>query len=446
MFGWRRRNRTGRKTGRSKKQQFKLDKESVLPNHFRCPISLDLMKDPVTLSSGITYDRESIEKWLEDGNFTCPVTNQVLRSFDRIPNHILRKMIQEWCQENQNSGVERIPTPKVPVTGTEVYEILSSIEASMKRLDQCGFLESLKKINKWGFESERNRKCIVDNGTATTLANAFVTFSSDDHHQSLESHNYNVLEEILSSLNWMFPLENDARKILGSKPSLNKLVLLMKRRDFLSTKNAILVVEELCYDQEFIEALVGIEEVQEVLVRFIKEPICHAITKASLMVIFSMVSSSNHDHERIKTQFAEMGLVTLVLNMLIDGEKHLNEIALGVFDRILDSKEGREAACGNDLTMPVLVKKILRVSELATEYSVSSIWKLSRIEKQSNEGRVLFEALQVGAFQKLVLLLQCGCGDSTKEKATQLLKLLNPYRAGLECIESSDFKNLKRSF
>ncbi|KAL5748720.1 hypothetical protein ACOSQ2_026017 [Xanthoceras sorbifolium] len=442
MFGWRRRKTTGRKTGR-KKQQFRLDKELMIPNHFRCPISLDLMKDPVTLSSGITYDRDSIEKWLEDGNFTCPLTNQVLRSFDRIPNHTLRKMIQDWCEENRNSGVERIPTPKVPITGTEVSEILRSIEASMQRLDQCGFLESLKKINKWGLESERNRRCIVDNGTAATLASAFDAFSSDD--QPLERH-YNVLEEILSALNWMFPLEDEARKFLGSKASLNMMVRLMNRNDFSSAKNAILVVKELCYDQEFVEALMGVEQVHEILVRFIKEPICHTITKASLMVIFSMVSSStsNH-HERVKKQFVEMGLVPLLLNMVIDGEKHLNEIGLGVFDRILDSKEGREAACENDLTVPVLVKKILRVSELATEYSVSSIWKLSRFEK-SHEGRVLFEALQVGAFQKLVLLLQCGCGDSTKEKATQLLKLLSPYRAGLECIESADFKNLKRSF
>ncbi|KAK1588761.1 hypothetical protein Q3G72_026749 [Acer saccharum] len=263
--------------------------------------------------------------------------------------------------------MERIPTPKVPVTGTEVYEILSSMEASMKRLDQCGFLESLKKINKWGFESERNRKCIVDNGTAATLANAFVAFSSDDDHQSLENVHYSVLEEILSSLNWMFPFEN-------------------------------------------------------------KCP----------------------EDPRIETFFEHVGFVDETSRFFVHEKCHFsalkNEIALGFFDRILDSKEGREAASGNDLTMPVLVKKILRVSELATEHSVSSIWKLSRFEKQSNERRVLFEALQVGVFQKLVVLLQCGCGDSTKEKATQLLKLLNPYRSGLECIESSDFKNLKRSF
>ncbi|KAE9621730.1 putative aminoacyltransferase, E1 ubiquitin-activating enzyme [Lupinus albus] len=31
---------------------------------FLCPISLEIMKDPVTISTGITYDRESIEKWL----------------------------------------------------------------------------------------------------------------------------------------------------------------------------------------------------------------------------------------------------------------------------------------------------------------------------------------------------------------------------------------------
>ncbi|GMJ03616.1 hypothetical protein like AT3G02840 [Hibiscus trionum] len=89
--------------------------------------------------------------------------------------------------------------------------------------------------------------------------------------------------------------------------------------------------------------------------------------------------------------------------------------------------------------MPVLVKKILRISELATEYSVSAIWKLSKYEE-----RVLMEALQVGAFQKLLLLIQVGCSDETKEKATELLKLLNPYRPGLECIDSLDFKDIKR--
>ncbi|KAL6175715.1 hypothetical protein ACLB2K_052354 [Fragaria x ananassa] len=110
----------------------------VIPKHFLCPISLDLMKDPVTLSSGITYDRQSIDTWLEAGNFKCPVTNQVLRNFDMIPNHTLRTMIQEWSSQNQRFGIHRVPTPRVPIMAVEVSEILYSITASARRVDQNG--------------------------------------------------------------------------------------------------------------------------------------------------------------------------------------------------------------------------------------------------------------------------------------------------------------------
>ncbi|EMS59928.1 U-box domain-containing protein 16 [Triticum urartu] len=46
------------------------------PPDFRCPISLDLMRDPVVSSSGQTYDRESITRWFGAGKSTCPKTGQ----------------------------------------------------------------------------------------------------------------------------------------------------------------------------------------------------------------------------------------------------------------------------------------------------------------------------------------------------------------------------------
>ncbi|KAM1232407.1 hypothetical protein ACFX13_042966 [Malus domestica] len=33
------------------------------PYHFKCPISMELMKDHVTISTGVTYERNNIEKW-----------------------------------------------------------------------------------------------------------------------------------------------------------------------------------------------------------------------------------------------------------------------------------------------------------------------------------------------------------------------------------------------
>jgi hypothetical protein len=142
VLGWRRR-RSPRHAGN--KHPGNADVELVIPNHFRCPISLDLMKDPVTSSSGITYDRESIETWLEARNFMCPATNQILRNFDQIPNHTLRKMIQEWCVESQNYGVERIPTPRTPVTPVEVSEICFSVKALAQLLEQLRCLELVQK-------------------------------------------------------------------------------------------------------------------------------------------------------------------------------------------------------------------------------------------------------------------------------------------------------------
>ncbi|XWS60820.1 hypothetical protein CRYUN_Cryun07bG0070200 [Craigia yunnanensis] len=435
MFSWRRK-KTRVRHG-DKKQQHK---ELEIPMHFLCPITLDLMKDPVTLSSGITYNRESIETWLENGNFTCPVTNQLLRSFDQIPNRSLMKMIQDWCIENRNYGVERIPTPRIPVTSAEVSELLFGIMDSNRRLDQCGCLDSVQKIKKWCLESERNKRCIIANETAGVLAIAFDAFASDSFER-----NANVLEEILCVLNWMFPLAKEAQLYLGSEASLRCMVWFLKCRDLSVQQNSMIALKELLScDQQYGEKLAAIDGVNEMLFKLIKNPICPSITKASLMVIFYMVSSSS-SNEKMKSKFVEMGLVSLLLEAIVESERSLCERALGVLDKLCDSKKGREVAYNDALAMPVLVKKILRVSELATEYSVSTIWKLSKYEKKYEE-RVLIEALQVGAFQKLLLLVQVGCGDETKEKATELLKLLNPYKAGLECIDSVDFKSLKRSF
>ncbi|XP_078447159.1 U-box domain-containing protein 25-like [Wolffia australiana] len=67
-----------------------------MPLHFRCPISLELMRDPVTVATGQTYDRASIESWLAAGNRTCPVTRSPLPELSLIPNLTLRRLILRW--------------------------------------------------------------------------------------------------------------------------------------------------------------------------------------------------------------------------------------------------------------------------------------------------------------------------------------------------------------
>ncbi|KAJ6421143.1 hypothetical protein OIU84_028512 [Salix udensis] len=118
-----------------------------------------------------------------------------------------------------------------------------------------------------------------------------------------------------------------------------------------------------------------------------------------------------------------MGLVSVIIEILVDGDKSICEKALGVLDHICDCKEGREKAYENALIVAVLIKKILRVSDLASELSVSILWKLFKnSQDRSEDGGVVVEALQTGAFQKLLVLLQVGCGGKHKREAQRVAK------------------------
>lgn len=72
-----------------------------VPSYFRCPLSLELMLDPVIVASGQTYDRSSIQKWIDSGLNICPNTHQMLTHTNLIPNYTVKAMILNWCDENK---------------------------------------------------------------------------------------------------------------------------------------------------------------------------------------------------------------------------------------------------------------------------------------------------------------------------------------------------------
>ena len=59
-----------------------------------CPITGDLMIDPVVDSEGNTYERIAIESWI-DGHKTSPITRNVITLEDLRPNRSLKNAIEE---------------------------------------------------------------------------------------------------------------------------------------------------------------------------------------------------------------------------------------------------------------------------------------------------------------------------------------------------------------
>ncbi|KAG9129202.1 hypothetical protein Leryth_006403 [Lithospermum erythrorhizon] len=409
--------------------------ELTIPIHFRCPISLDLMKDPVTLSTGITYDRENIEKWIDSGNLKCPVTHQMLLDLHMTQNHTLRKMIQDWCVEHKSHGIERIPTPKYPISAYQVSQICSKIDDATLHRDEQKVKELVRKIKVLARESERNKICIAENGGGKAFSVAFKAFAT----LSIEKY-ADLLKRILSGLAWMFPFYEEGLSKIGSRTSLQCMVWFLRGEDLSAKHNSVVVLKQLLsLKKSYATKLMEIEGVAETLFTIAQAPISPAATKASMVVIYNLLEGN----EKVVESFVEMGLTQVVIELLVNGDKSMSEKALGVLDQICNSTKGKEIASKNALTMPVLVKKLLRVTELATEFAVSIMWKLC---SKNQEGNFVVEALQVGAFPKLLVLLQVGCVQSTKENVTDLLKLMHLYKDKVECLDSSSgLKYLKRS-
>ena len=74
--------------------------QSSEPEEFLCPITEEIMKDPVIDNEGISYEREAIVEWLRRGNTTSPSTKQLLKLSDLRPNIALRKLIEDWQSKN----------------------------------------------------------------------------------------------------------------------------------------------------------------------------------------------------------------------------------------------------------------------------------------------------------------------------------------------------------
>lgn len=65
-----------------------------LKQDLRCPITLEVMVDPVIASDGHSYEREAIQRWFTTHR-TSPLTGRVMPNQTLIPNHRLRTLIQD---------------------------------------------------------------------------------------------------------------------------------------------------------------------------------------------------------------------------------------------------------------------------------------------------------------------------------------------------------------
>jgi Ran GTPase-activating protein (RanGAP) involved in mRNA processing and transport len=78
--------------------------KSRVPEVYCCPITGEIMTDPVVAADGHTYERHAIENWVIKMNKnTSPMTNEELKSKELTSSHTVKSMIREWIENNQQA-------------------------------------------------------------------------------------------------------------------------------------------------------------------------------------------------------------------------------------------------------------------------------------------------------------------------------------------------------
>ena len=78
-----------------------------IPREYLCPISYNIMSDPVLTVDGYTYERSSIQRWFNSGKNTSPLTNEPLSSTDLIPNRVLKDLLDKFRIIRTNNDIKK---------------------------------------------------------------------------------------------------------------------------------------------------------------------------------------------------------------------------------------------------------------------------------------------------------------------------------------------------
>jgi hypothetical protein len=101
---------------------------AAIPNEFLCPISYELMTDPVICEDGQTYDRASIEAWLKTRSIS-PMTNQRISAANLKPNYALKSLIANHLAAG---GATKVAAPKS--TAMKEFQVTAAAADGMVRI------------------------------------------------------------------------------------------------------------------------------------------------------------------------------------------------------------------------------------------------------------------------------------------------------------------------
>ncbi|KAJ4966408.1 hypothetical protein NE237_018257 [Protea cynaroides] len=379
----------------------------TVPSFFKCPISLDVMKSPVSLSTGVTYDRSSIQQWLDSGNNTCPATMQPLPSKDFVPNHNLHRLIQIWSDSLSPSS----SPPSSVFSRDQIRDLINTVHL---KLDH-GF-DSLSKIIDFARESDDNRKFLVETDGIIPIIVGVLSNETEDT---------SIFEQAVRVLELILPDYGDKEQLMrlilkGDGDFLSSILLVLQKGSLDSRIASARLLNAIAVNPECKLIIAEKEGVLEELMRLVI-PVTDDSTAPAIDAGLSCLIAVSMPR-RIRLQIVRFGAVQVLVKLLQrpDSGVSVIEKVLKLLEMVSTCTEGRTAICDDPICVTAIVHKMLKVSKEATEHAVMILWSVCHLFRDQNAQEAVTKS---NGLTKILLLMQSNCSPAVRQMSGDLLKI-----------------------
>lgn len=405
------------------------------PEDFRCPISMELMKEPVTISTGVTYERKNIERWFHAyKKNTCPATMQSIDTLEMTPNHTLKRLIQAWLEINGKSKSPILPSSR----HDELVSLLKSIESSPFKASSLKKLRSLVGNG----EDEEVKVDFKKSGGIEVVVKIIVQILAE----SADFICFRGCEEALGVLNQIPLFEEDEESLqMLMKPECIKSFAIMLQRGSAEarycTVSLIHRMAKADYHLNHVMKDQGIDFFKSLL-EMVSDEICTKASSCALQVLIDILDAS----KKSRLKAIEAGGVCTLIELLPDANsKSKCERIMQLIKLMCECADGRLAFIEHGLGISAVSKKMLNVSNAATKIGVKIFWLICCSHPTE---KVLEEMLVSGSLKKLVALLHIGGASTTKDRVIKIFKLHGDSWKRYPCFprELKDYLGLHSDF
>ncbi|RZC77304.1 hypothetical protein C5167_001607 [Papaver somniferum] len=391
---------TGAETSENEKV-FMRSRSSVIPDDFRCPISLELMKDPVIVSTGQTYERTCIQKWLDAGHKTCPKTQQTLSHTALTPNYVLKSLIAQWCEsngielpKNQGSCKNKNSSNSVPDRDR------AGIEALLQKLSHGNPEEQRAAAGEFRLLAKRNadnRVCIADAGVIPLLV------------ELLSSPDNRTQEHAVTALLNLSINETNKGNIVNAG-AIPDIVEVLKSGSMEARENAAATLFSLSVVDEYKVAIGAAGAIPALI-----DLLCQGSPRGKKDAATAIFNLSIYQGNKVRAVRA--GIVVPLMRLLKDAGGGMVDEALAIMAILASHHEGK-TAIGLAEPIPALIDVMRTGSPRNRENAAAVLWSLCTGDVQR-----LKTLKELGAEEALKELSENGT-DRAKRKAGNLLELM----------------------